>query len=58
MVPRKRRHVTRQATGNVSYLEWVQNRQRYYWKEERVNQQLKETLQTAWKDVLTTQLRF
>ncbi len=24
----------------VSYFEWVQNRQRFYWSEERVNDEL------------------
>jgi len=33
----------------VSYLEWVQNRQRYSWKEEKVNRILEETLHNAWK---------
>ncbi|KAA0139716.1 Glu/Leu/Phe/Val dehydrogenase [Gimesia chilikensis] len=32
----------------VSYLEWVQNRQRYSWKEEKVNHILEETLHQAW----------
>lgn len=32
----------------VSYLEWVQNRQRYRWTEEKTNQKLEETLQSAW----------
>ncbi|MFT5328150.1 MAG: glutamate dehydrogenase (NAD(P)+) [Planctomycetaceae bacterium] len=33
----------------VSYLEWVQNRQRYRWSEKRVNQELADTLQRAWQ---------
>jgi len=35
----------------VSYLEWVQNRQRYRWPEERVNAELEATLQKAWSGV-------
>lgn len=35
----------------VSYLEWVQNRQRYRWKEERVNEELESHLQAAWQNV-------
>ena len=35
----------------VSYLEWVQNRQRYRWPEQRVNDELREILETAWKTV-------
>lgn len=32
----------------VSYMEWVQNRQRYRWKEDRINEELAATLQQAW----------
>lgn len=32
----------------VSYLEWVQNRQRYRWKEDKVNRELEATLKSAW----------
>lgn len=35
----------------VSYLEWVQNRQRYRWKEEKVNKELEATLRAAWENV-------
>lgn len=35
----------------VSYLEWVQNRQRYRWREERVIQELEDTLEKAWQHV-------
>lgn len=35
----------------VSYLEWVQNRQRYRWKEEKVNDELESTLRSAWDEV-------
>jgi glutamate dehydrogenase (NAD(P)+) len=33
----------------VSYLEWVQNRQRYRWSLERVNDELDVMLESAWK---------
>lgn len=32
----------------VSYLEWVQNRQRYQWPEKRVNEELERRLHRAW----------
>lgn len=35
----------------VSYLEWVQNRQRYQWTEDRVNQELGHVLYRAWQTV-------
>jgi glutamate dehydrogenase (NAD(P)+) len=35
----------------VSYLEWVQNRMRYQWTEERVNNELRQKLFTAWEAV-------
>lgn len=35
----------------VSYLEWVQNRQRYRWSEERVNGELESIMRGAWKAV-------
>ncbi|WP_417388772.1 Glu/Leu/Phe/Val family dehydrogenase [Gimesia sp.] len=35
----------------VSYLEWVQNRQRYCWKESEVNNKLETTLHNAWKQM-------
>jgi glutamate dehydrogenase (NAD(P)+) len=35
----------------VSYLEWVQNRMGYYWKEERVLEDLKEIMTRAFHDV-------
>jgi glutamate dehydrogenase (NAD(P)+) len=34
----------------VSYFEWVQNLQRYYWSEERVNQELKEIITRAFEE--------
>jgi glutamate dehydrogenase/leucine dehydrogenase len=36
----------------VSYLEWVQNKQGYRWKEERVNEELDQTLFDAWRTVV------
>lgn len=38
----------------VSYFEWVQNSQGYYWKEKEVNEKLKEIMLTAYKDVKET----
>ena len=35
----------------VSYLEWVQNRIRYRWDEERVNRELEHKLRKAWDTV-------
>jgi len=35
----------------VSYFEWVQNRSRYYWSEEKVNGELEDALRRAWEDV-------
>lgn len=35
----------------VSYLEWVQNRERYRWEEDRVNDELESFLSRAWKSV-------
>ena len=35
----------------VSYLEWVQNLQRYWWTEERVNEELKRIIIKAFYDV-------
>ena len=37
----------------VSYFEWVQNRQRFYWDEERVNEELESIITDAF-DELTT----
>jgi glutamate dehydrogenase (NAD(P)+) len=36
----------------VSYFEWVQNREGYYWSEERVNRRLKRIMVSSFKDVL------
>jgi len=35
----------------VSYLEWIQNRQRYRWEEDRVNAELEQVLKRAWESV-------
>lgn len=36
----------------VSYFEWVQNLQGFYWKEEDVNSKLKEVMESSFKNVL------
>ncbi|MDZ7701371.1 MAG: Glu/Leu/Phe/Val dehydrogenase [Halobacteriales archaeon] len=36
----------------VSYFEWVQNRQRFYWTEERVNDELERVITTAFDDLV------
>ena len=36
----------------VSYFEWVQNRQRYYWSEERVNDELETVIEEAFADLV------
>jgi glutamate dehydrogenase/leucine dehydrogenase len=35
----------------VSYFEWVQNRQRFYWAEERVNDELETVIARAFEDL-------
>jgi glutamate dehydrogenase (NAD(P)+) len=35
----------------VSYFEWVQDRQGYFWTEKRVNEELEEYMIAAFKDV-------
>ncbi len=35
----------------VSYFEWVQNREGFYWKEEEVNNRMKQRLSDAWLKV-------
>ncbi|MFC7096482.1 Glu/Leu/Phe/Val family dehydrogenase [Halobaculum marinum] len=37
----------------VSYFEWVQNRQRFYWTEERVNDELERHIVSAFDDLTT-----
>ncbi|WP_410764719.1 Glu/Leu/Phe/Val family dehydrogenase [Haloferax sp. DFSO60] len=36
----------------VSYFEWVQNRQRFYWTEERVNDELERVIVTAFDNLV------
>jgi len=36
----------------VSYFEWVQNRQRFYWTEERVNEELERVITEAFDDLI------
>ncbi|MFP9059333.1 Glu/Leu/Phe/Val family dehydrogenase [Natrialbaceae archaeon A-chndr2] len=38
----------------VSYFEWVQNRQRFYWSEERVNEELETIICNAFDDLTST----
>ena len=38
----------------VSYFEWVQNRRRFYWSEERVNDELETAIMNAFDDLVTT----
>ncbi|HEY7529283.1 MAG TPA: Glu/Leu/Phe/Val dehydrogenase [Gemmatimonadota bacterium] len=40
----------------VSYFEWVQNREGYYWSEERVNSRLKKIMVNSFRDVLESSL--
>ncbi len=42
----------------ISYFEWVQNNQGYYWKEDEVNARLKETMVDAFQQVLLTSKRY
>jgi len=36
----------------VSYFEWVQNRQRFYWTEERVNDELERVIREAFQELV------
>jgi len=36
----------------VSYFEWVQNRQRFYWTEEKVNEELERVITQAFDDLI------
>ncbi|MFC7222170.1 Glu/Leu/Phe/Val dehydrogenase [Halalkalicoccus sp. GCM10025322] len=36
----------------VSYFEWVQNRQRFYWDEERVNEELESVIVNAFEELV------
>jgi glutamate dehydrogenase (NAD(P)+) len=38
----------------VSYFEWVQNLQNYYWDEERVNAELERSVRRAWHNLRAT----
>jgi glutamate dehydrogenase (NAD(P)+) len=38
----------------VSYFEWVQNRQRYDWSEERINDELEVIIEDAFEDLIDT----
>jgi glutamate dehydrogenase (NAD(P)+)/glutamate dehydrogenase (NADP+) len=38
----------------VSYFEWVQNRQRFYWTEEKVNEELERHIVEAFDDLVRT----
>ena len=38
----------------VSYFEWVQNRRRFYWAEERVNDELETAIVNAFDDLVAT----
>jgi glutamate dehydrogenase (NAD(P)+) len=38
----------------VSYFEWVQNIQQFYWDEERVNGELRRVMRRAWGDLRAT----
>ena len=42
----------------VSYLEWVQNRMGYYWSEERILQDLKTIMDSAFHNVLQTSIQY
>jgi glutamate dehydrogenase (NAD(P)+) len=38
----------------VSYFEWVQNRQRFSWTEERVNEELERVIVDAFDELIST----
>jgi glutamate dehydrogenase/leucine dehydrogenase len=42
----------------VSYLEWVQNRMGYYWKGDRVQEDLQHIMRQSFKDVLALSLEY
>jgi glutamate dehydrogenase (NAD(P)+) len=42
----------------VSYLEWVQNIQRFRWDEQRVNQELRAVMRGAWYDIVAEAKRY
>lgn len=41
----------------VSYFEWVQNTQHFYWEEERVNTELRRVMQRAYVELRASQKR-
>jgi glutamate dehydrogenase/leucine dehydrogenase len=41
----------------VSYLEWVQNRMGYFWRKERINEDLEHIIKKAFDEVLDTSLK-
>src|SRR5206468_7022654 len=42
----------------VSYFEWVQNVQQFYWDEARVNEELRTAMRSAYANVRATAKRF
>ncbi len=42
----------------VSYLEWVQNRMGYYWRKERINEDLSNIMKRAFHEVLERSIKF
>jgi glutamate dehydrogenase (NAD(P)+) len=42
----------------VSYLEWVQNRMGYYWRNERVQEDLSRLMKEAFRSVLETSIQY
>lgn len=42
----------------VSYLEWVQNRMGYYWRDERIQEDLSRIMQQSFNAVLETSLKY
>jgi glutamate dehydrogenase (NAD(P)+) len=42
----------------VSYFEWVQNMQQFYWDEARVNRELESVMKAAYDDIRTTAKQF
>jgi glutamate dehydrogenase (NAD(P)+) len=42
----------------VSYFEWVQNLQSFYWDEDRVNEELRRRMRTAFSDISAFQAKY